>query len=39
MNYKNMPVYSGKVIVKGSNGERLSVPYMGEHPHFRRKQN
>ncbi|EOO01181.1 putative minor extracellular protease vpr protein [Phaeoacremonium minimum UCRPA7] len=25
----NLPLYSGKVIISGSNGETLSVPYMG----------
>lgn len=24
-----MPVYSGKMLIKGSNGEQLSVPYVG----------
>ncbi|KAH6682326.1 subtilisin-like serine protease [Plectosphaerella plurivora] len=26
---ERFPVYSGKIIIKGSNGERLSVPYAG----------
>ncbi|KAI9167906.1 serine endopeptidase [Paramyrothecium foliicola] len=26
---KNLPVYSGKVIISGSNGDELSVPYLG----------
>ncbi|KAH6695516.1 putative minor extracellular protease vpr [Plectosphaerella plurivora] len=25
----SLPVYSGKMLIKGSNGEELSVPYMG----------
>ena len=25
----NMPFYGGKVLISGSNGEELSVPYMG----------
>jgi hypothetical protein len=25
-----LPVYSGKVVITGSNGESLSVPYLGE---------
>jgi hypothetical protein len=30
MNQANMPVYSGKVLVKGTNGDELSVPYFGK---------
>lgn len=30
LNEANIPVYSGKIVVKGSNGDRLSVPYAGE---------
>lgn len=29
MNYKNMPVYSGKILVMGSNGDEVSIPYLG----------
>jgi hypothetical protein len=25
-----LPVYSGKIVITGSNGESLSVPYLGE---------
>jgi hypothetical protein len=25
----NLPTYSGKILIKGSNGETLSVPYAG----------
>lgn len=25
-----LPLFSGKVVVSGSNGEQLSVPYMGK---------
>lgn len=25
-----LPVYSGKVLVSGSNGEELGIPYFGE---------
>ncbi len=30
MDSKFVPIYSGKVLIKGDNGERLSVPYMGK---------
>lgn len=26
-----LPVYSGKILISGSNGEKLSVPYMGNY--------
>ena len=26
---KKLPIYSGKVLIKGSNGQTLSVPYLG----------
>ena len=29
MKASNLPLYSGKVIITGSNGESLAVPYMG----------
>ncbi|EJT69748.1 hypothetical protein GGTG_12631 [Gaeumannomyces tritici R3-111a-1] len=29
VNASNMPLYSGKVLVTGGNGDSLSVPYMG----------
>ncbi|KAJ0158290.1 Minor extracellular protease vpr [Colletotrichum tanaceti] len=29
LNGTAMPLYSGKILVRGSNGEELSVPYMG----------
>lgn len=29
-NSSALPLYSGKVIVSGNNGEQLSVPYMGK---------
>ncbi|KAG4438387.1 hypothetical protein IFR05_006149 [Cadophora sp. M221] len=29
MDATKLPLYSGKVLIKGSNGESLSVPYMG----------
>lgn len=29
LNETALPVYSGKVLVSASNGEELSVPYMG----------
>ncbi|KAL2208328.1 subtilisin-like protein [Sarocladium strictum] len=29
MTSQNLPIYSGKVFVKGSNGDQLSVPYLG----------
>ena len=25
-----LPVYSGKVLISGSNGEELGIPYFGE---------
>lgn len=32
VNATKLPVYSGKVLVSGSNGEELGVPYFGNHP-------
>lgn len=29
LNTPNMPVYSGKVLISGSNGEELGIPYFG----------
>jgi hypothetical protein len=29
-NAENLPLYSGNVLVRGSNGEQLAVPYMGK---------
>lgn len=29
-NSSALPVYSGKVIVSGNNGEQVSVPYLGK---------
>jgi hypothetical protein len=29
LNEMNMPIYSGKILITGSNGEELSVPYFG----------
>lgn len=29
LNGTAMPLYSGKILVRGSNGEELAVPYMG----------
>ncbi|OPB43456.1 serine endopeptidase [Trichoderma guizhouense] len=29
LNATNLPLYSGKIIITGSNGESLAVPYMG----------
>ncbi|KAI0470460.1 peptidase S8/S53 domain-containing protein [Xylariaceae sp. FL0804] len=29
LNSTNMPVYSGKVLISGSNGEELGIPYFG----------
>lgn len=27
---KKLPVYSGKILVSGSNGEELGIPYFGQ---------
>lgn len=32
LNESSIPVYSGKILVSGSNGETLGVPYFGK-PH------
>jgi hypothetical protein len=29
-NASALPVYSGKVIVSGNNGEQVSIPYLGK---------
>lgn len=29
-NSSALPIYSGKVIVSGSNGEQVSIPYLGK---------
>lgn len=30
LNSSNIPVYSGKVLISGDNGEELGVPYFGK---------
>lgn len=34
-NAKALPTYNGKVLISGSNGEQLSVPYLGKFPFLR----
>lgn len=30
LNTSSLPVYSGKILISGDNGEELGVPYFGE---------
>jgi subtilisin family serine protease len=31
LNASNIPVYSGKILISGDNGEELGIPYFGTH--------